>query len=150
MENLILENPFPSKAKNSSFCTPMSEGAAQEYVMAVMLESGDHNVDMEGLRSENILTIEIILRRIEAYNLPITFTPTGLIAAYAMTENVPGRAVALLIDCLTVFEGKTVTASMLAELYPYGFYSEKTFEDYVDNHLKQVDFRNSVKWATLY
>ena len=83
-------------------------------------------------------------------NLPISFTPEGLIAAYALTENVVGRAIALLIDCLTKWEGQKITASMLADLYPYGFYSEETFSKYVNDYLKNPELRSNIKWAEIY
>lgn len=145
-----LTTPFLENAGKNIGCSPMSEGASQEYVMAVMLESGEHSVPMEQLRDEKIFVIEILLKRIEVHNLPIKFTPEGLIAAYAMTENNPGRAVVLLIDCLTKHEGETVNAGMLAELYPYGFYSEETMCDYIDNYLKNPEVKPKVKWAELY
>jgi len=146
-----INTPFLDNAQKNIGCAPMSEGAAQEYVMAVMMESsGEKAIPMEELRKERIHSIEILLKRIEVLKLPITFTPEGLIAAYAMTENNPGRAVTLLIDCLTEHEGGTINASMLADMYPYGFYNEETFTDYVDNYLKNPDTRNQIKWAEIY
>jgi len=146
-----LETPFLSNAQKNIGCAPMSEGAAQEYTIAVMLESAcEKSIPRDELRKEQIPVIEIILKRIEVLNLPITFTPEGLMAAYAMTEGNPGRAVTILIDCLTEHEGKTVNASMLADMYPYGFYSEETFTDYVDNYLKNPEVRNQIKWAEIY
>jgi hypothetical protein len=143
--------PFLEEAQLGRGCSPMSEGAIQEYTMAVMLETaGDNPVPLEELRQQNIFVIEVILKRIEVMNLPISFTPEGLIAAYALTENVVGRAIALLIDCLTKWEGQTVTASMLADLYPFGFYSEETFSKYVNDYLKNPDLRSKIKWAEIY
>jgi len=143
--------PFLDNAQKNIGCAPMSEGASQEYVMAVMMETaGDKAIPMDELRKERIHVIEIVLKRIEVLGLPITFTPEGLVAAYAMTENNPGRAVIMLIDCLTKHEGGTVTASMLADLYPYGFYSEETVIDYVDNYLKNPETRSQIKWAEIY
>jgi hypothetical protein len=143
--------PFLEDARTGKGCSRMSDGAAKEYVMAVMLESqGEKALTMEQLREENVFAVEVIMKRIEAYGLPISFTPEGLIGAYALSENIPGRVVVLLIDCLTKFEGQTVTASMLADLYPFGFYSEETFTRYVDKYLKDKDMRPRVRWACIY
>ncbi len=145
-----LNTPFLNDAKKGIGCKAMSDGATEEYVMAVMMETSGHKIPIEELRNEKIFAIEVLMKRIEAMQLPISFTPTGLIAAYALVENNPGRAVVLLIDCLTAFEGKTVTAAMLADLYPYGFYSEETFMKYVDDYLKNVEKRSQIKWASIY
>ena len=148
---MSVTTPFLDNASKNIGCAPMSEGAAQEYTMAVMLESsGDKAIPLKELRKENITVIEIILKRIQVLNLPIEFTPEGLIAAYAMTENVAGRGVALLIDCLTKHEGEVINASMLADMYPYGFYNDVTFTDYVDNYLKNEEVRDDIKWAGIY
>jgi len=143
--------PFLEDAMKGKGCSPMSEGAMQEYAMAVMMETmGEKAIPMDELRKERIHVIEIMVKRIEVFKLPIEFTPEGLIASYAMTENNPGRAVTLLIDCLTKHEGKTVNASMLADMYPHGFYSEETLMDYVDNYLRNIEIRNQIKWAEIY
>ena len=146
-----ITTPFLENAKKNIGCAPMSDGAAQEYAMSVMMESnGEKVVTLEDLREENIFVIEAILKRITVLNLPIEFTPEGLIAAYAFTENVVGRAMLLLIDCLTLFEGKKVNANMLADVYPFGFYNEETSEDYINNYLKNKDIRDNIKWAGIY
>jgi len=143
----MIEAPFLKLAKKGIGTAPMNDGTVQEYTMAVMMEStGENAVSLKELRKLEIFVIEVILKRIEVYNLPIKFTPEGLIAAYAITENNPGRAIALLIDCLTQWEGQTVKAAMLADIYPFGFYNEETFTDYVDNYLKP----SKIKWAELY
>ena len=144
-------NDFLSNVQKGVGSAPMSEGACNDYAMAVMMESSEEQrVDLEELRKLNILSIEIILKRIEVLKLPIAFTPEGLLASYAMCENTPGRAVAILIDCLTSFESKTVTAGMLADLYPHGFYNEETFTKYVDNILKNPEVKNQIKWSNIY
>lgn len=143
--------PFLEEASSGKGCSRMSDGAAQEYTMAVMLEStGETVMTLDQLREENVFVIEILLRRIEALCLPIKFTPEGLIGAYALSENIPGRAIVLLMDCLTKYEGMTVTASMLADLYPFGFYSEETMTKYVDGYIKDKDMRQRVRWACIY
>lgn len=143
--------PFLEDARVGKGCSRMSEGAAKEYVMAVMLESQeDKALTMEELRAENVFAVEVIMKRIEGMALPIQFTPEGLIGAYALSENIPGRAIVLLMDCLTKYEGKTVNASMLADLYPFGFYSEETFTRYVEEYLKDKDMRPRVRWACIY
>ena len=143
--------PFLDNASKNIGCAPMSDGAIQEYAMAVMMESSDEKaIPMLELRKEKIPIIEIIMKRIEVLDLPIVFTPEGLIAAYALTENNPGRAMILLIDCLTQHEGKTVNASMLADMYPFGFYSGSTVEDYINNYLKNEDIKKNIKWGWIY
>lgn len=145
-----IQAPFLEEAKKGKGCSPMSEGATQEYCMAVMMETGGHAIPLEELREQNIFVIEVILKRIEVMGLPIEFSPAALVGAYAMTENNVGRGMALLIDCLTEHEGKTMTASMLADMYPYGFYSEETFTSYVDDYLKNPEMKPKVKWAEIY
>ena len=66
--------------------------------------------------------------------------------AEMLTKGVPGKGVALLIDCLTKHKGETITLKELTELYPWGFYKEEVCEDYIDNYLKP----KKVKWAELY
>lgn len=91
------------------------------------------------------LLSQIVKKRIEALKLPIKFTDWGLMAINALVR-VPGAAVALLIDALTMFENKEVTVSDLCELYPFGFYDEESFEKYIDDFLKP----RKVKWAEIY
>jgi len=146
-----LETPFLNNAQNNIGCAQMSEGAYDELAWAIAWDSDEDKVpQMEFLRENKITVIEIILKRLEVLNLPIKFTPGGLIGAFAMTEGNPGRGVTLLIDCLTKHEGKTINASMLADMYPFGFYNEETFTDYVDNYLRNIEVRNQIKWAEIY
>ena len=142
--------PFLEDAAKGVGCEPLQKGPMEEYTWAVALETSGQKVSLEELRDKRIFSIEVLLKRIEVLNLPIEFNPTGLIAAYAMSNNNPGRIVTLLIDCLTKYEGKTVTACMLADLYPYGFYNEETFAKYVDDYLKNPEVRGKVKWGTIY
>jgi len=145
-----ITTPFLEKAKIGQGCVRMSEGATQEYTMAVMMETMGNGITMDQLRQERVPIIEIIMKRVEVMGLPINFTPEGLIAAFALSEGNPGRAMTILIDCLTEHEGGTVNASMLADMYPFGCYSEETMTDYVDNYLKDPEKRPKIKWAGIY
>jgi len=142
--------PFLKEAQKGKGCSPMSDGAITDYAHAVGLETSGCAPSMDELRDVKVLIIEIILKRIEVLSLPIKFTTTGLLGAYAFTENNPGKAMILLIDCLTIYEGKTITAEMLADIYPFGFYSEDTTNSYVDDYFKNLEVRPYVKWAEIY
>ena len=84
-------------------------------------------------------------KRIEAFNLPIKFTPLALLSFTAFATNI-GGAITILIDCLGKFEGQEVTVEKLCDLYPYGWYTEESFAKYVDEYLKPQKF----EWAKVY
>jgi hypothetical protein len=77
--------------------------------------------------------------------LPIEFTKPALFAICCFTD-IPGGAVVFLIDALNQFEGKTVTAAMLGDLYPWGFYTEESLFKYIDGEIKT----RTKKWSEVY
>lgn len=90
--------------------------------------------------------IKVIEKRIDVLNLPVKFTPNALYSTMVFCENV-GSAIVFLIDALTKFEGEEVTLNMVyTELYPNGFYTRESFEDYIDNYIKP----KNVKWSEIY
>jgi len=87
----------------------------------------------------------VIEKRVTVMKLPISFTLEGYLAIAALCQN-PGQAVVLLVDCLTHYKDKLVTAAHLAELYPWGFYNQKVFENIVVNFMKP----KKVEWSEIY
>lgn len=126
---------------------PMDQKKSELFVMASMAEALPGSTDRVGLEKDldQQFFIKVLNARIEGMKLPIKFTPEGKLAILALSEVV-GAAVVILIDCLNAFEGKEVTAGMLADLYPVGFYDEKTFHRYVEDYLKP----RKCKWADVY
>lgn len=122
---------------------PLSEEQAKLFLGCLISES--RGVGMALSEAEWLFLSQIVRKRIEVMKLPIKFTDQALLAINALTD-IPGGAVVIIVDALTRHEGETITVDKLAELYPFGFYDEGTFTDYVDNHLKP----HRVKWAEVY
>src|SRR5512137_2310528 len=119
----------------------MSNIKSQLYLVGCLTDS-------EGKPSPSIdeqFLVQILNKRIEVHKLPISFSDGAKLCVLALTDR-PGSVVALLIDCLTNFEGQTVTSKQLADLYPVGFYDEPTMIRYIDEYLKP----KKVKWAEIY
>jgi len=136
----FIENPFIEKANSEEFTARLTESQCKILISIVSAKSLEEEL-------KNLFIPQIILKRIDAFKLGISFTPKalGIIDVFAM--NNPGRAVIILIDCLTKFGEVEVNDSMLCkDLYPYGFYNMDTFVDYVENYLKS----KKVRWSTLY
>ena len=135
---------FLEKAQSNQHTTPLGDEACKLYVMLTMAEMKGKDVPLDDeLKSHGTKILE---KRIEVLKLPIEFTNNAKIAIDCFTLGNPGKTVALLIDCLTKYEGQKVSVSMLSDVYPFGFYNEETFEDYVDNYLKT----NKAKWSEIY
>ena len=116
---------------------PFGKETAQMYMMCALAESQNLPMQGESKESPDPFSVKVMKKRIEAYKLPISFTIAGWLATLAFTRDNPGRAVTLLIDALNFFPaGTEVTALKLGDLYPWGPYTEKAFENYVDNYLK--------------
>jgi len=144
-------NPLEKWSRSSKqHFKPMSEDAAKLFLEAVVVESslykqGRDAFDFNIPENERSLAMQIILKRVEALKLPIKFSPLALCALEAFADN-PGKVVVILIDCLCKFPNQTVDVQKLSEVYPWGFYKEDAFDDYVDNYLKP---RKSM-WAEIY
>jgi hypothetical protein len=124
---------------------PMSEEGALVFAKACIAENLESPFPKDLKENPLWFLPSIIEKRIEAYKLPIKFTDYGYVAMMAMVDR-PGTAIIVLIDALTRFEGQTIDANKLADLYPNGFYTEETCMDYIDNYLKP----KKVKWSEIY
>lgn len=128
---------------------PMSEKIVKGFIALCIIDAAPQNdkkLEVESkLLSDLPFVSKIVLNRIEEMKLPITFTPVALSAIACFAWN-PGTAVVLLIDALTRHENEVVDLDKLTELYPDGFYTEKTFVDYIDNYIKP----RKVKWSEIY
>jgi hypothetical protein len=136
----VIENTW-AKGLNPKY-EPMNEEQCKVFITAVMLEQKKETSIPE---VEGHFFLKILNKRIEAGKLPISFTAPAKMAVLALVDRA-GSVVALLIDCLNAFEGKTVTVDDLANLYPTGFYDEPTLMRYIDSYLKH----RQVKWSELY
>ena len=122
---------------------PLSHEDAKSLFQFMMLEKDNVEVPDEDLK--DFFLAQIVKSRIDGMKLPVKYTNLGLVAINCFAHN-PGQAVALLIDFLTRYENETITVDKLCKLYPFGFYTDEAFTDYVDNRLKT----KSVKWAEIY
>lgn len=150
----LQENTFISKLQYSANCAQMVIKQFEMLMLAAytyVKECEDPKRYKQKLE-ENSDTLpmipKIIRKRIEVMQLPINFTISGLIAIDALACGNPGKAIAILIDCLTSFEGNLAVSAddLINKIYPNGFYSDDVFIDYVDNYIKQ----RKVKWAEIY
>jgi hypothetical protein len=140
---------FLNKAQSLQFTTPLKEKEAELFAMAVLLEqktgrtlSADKIED-----KEKSIAMDIIFKRIKAFNLPIGFTIPGIIALECLAGGSPGHLVVILIDCLNKYEDKMdVSLKDLSDIYPFGFYNDTVFGDYVDNYIKE----KKIKWSFIY
>ena len=122
---------------------PMNEEQSRLFI-SIMLAS---QVDKAVLPEDDLpFVIQIVQKRIEAMKLPIDFDTTGLLAALILSDGNPGKMVTILIDSLTKYEGQTVTIEEISEVYPWGFYTDESFEEYVEKYLKT----RKCKWGHIY
>lgn len=122
---------------------PMSEEQTKLFMTASMLSLQQKNEPFDEI--ERTFLIQILMKRITAMKLPISFTGPGKLAVLALVE-IPGELIALLIDCLNAYEGKSVGPQEVADLYPVGFYTKDSFEEYVDKFISA----KKVKWHEVY
>ena len=149
MENVPVELPlsiFPDKAQEPNNTNPMSLEATTSFCSLVMFDQRNRQTvkDINELKADH--SCELILKRIEAFKLPISFTPNALFALSLLAEGVPGMLVIGLIDSLTKFEGQEVSFNDIVKLYPFGMYNADVGRDYIDNYLKP----RAVKWSFVY
>lgn len=115
-------------------------------LLFIELEGNEEKLKQIEEDSESLSFLSKIVKvRIEGLNLPIKFTTLALIAVNCFCDRA-GAAVLLLIDALNKFDGQTVTVQKLCELYPVGFYNEKTFLDIIDKQIKT----KKLKWSDIY
>jgi hypothetical protein len=126
----------------------LTKTRAELFIKATLLEmtfndAGTPEKDLPELGK--ILGIQILDKRIDVMKLPIKFTAPAKMAVLAYVDS-PGKIIALLIDCLTAYEGQTVDVAKLVSLYPDGFYTQECFEKYVEELIKP----KKIKWAEIY
>lgn len=139
--------PVPIEGFNPKF-KPLTSFGSEIWMHAMFSEaektkSGE---DIFELPEKMTPTMQIIQKRIDVMELPIKFTAAALVATVGLSEENPGRAVTILIDCLRKFPEGEVDTEKLSLLYPTGFYDDQTFADYIDNYLKP----RKIEWAKIY
>lgn len=117
------------------------------------VDKNDFDPNERGI--DDFLPLQIILKRIEAFDLPIKFTQSGL-AASIIWATTPGRGMAFLIDCLKSDtklslwkelkeNGKkfkeedklSLDACYISEkVYPWGVMTDDNLCYYIDTYLK--------------
>jgi len=124
---------------------PLEDDQMKCLATALFAEHEGSPVNLKETDADYPVLLAIMDKRIKVLELPISFNPYAKIGLLALV-NGPGALVALLIDALNKFEGQVVTVQMLCDLYPFGFYDDPSFTDYVDNYLKA----RKVKWSEIY
>jgi len=138
---------FYKKAQERKSTISLTEKAAEIYMVLTLAENRGIKDELKIPEKDFPFTSKIVQKRIEFLKLPINFSKVALFAIDVFAMGNPGKAVALLVDCLTKYEGNlNISVKDLTELYPWGFYNTETFEDYIDNYLKP----RKVKWAEIY
>lgn len=128
--------------KHSPRYEPLSDDASKLLITLLINEQAGNEPKAD---AELPFLSAIVAKRISGMKLPITFSPIALLAVNAFVDR-PGSAVVLLMDALTKFEGQTVTASSLCDLYPSGFYDEESLTTLIDDVVKP----RKCKWAEIY
>ena len=130
-------------SKSKQFTEPMDKEQSELFLYAVLLEE---KPDIKISENAYPFGSQVVKKRVEALKLPISFTPGGYLALGILSNSNPGRAVIALFDCLSEYEGKTVSSKDVADLYPWGFYNEDSCTDIIDNWMKP----RKHKWAHIY
>lgn len=139
-EKKVSQYPDSKSKENMS---PLDEEGAELY--ALCLHSAWDEARNPLPQDCMPLGSQIIHARIIGMKLPIKFTDSALVAASALGIN-PGKAVVVLCDCLSAYEGGTVTIEKLTDLYPWGFYKDEVFRQIVDEWMKT----GKHKWSHVY
>ena len=140
---------FLEKAQSLQFTSPMKPAEAKLFAMAVLLEQSSGRALLADTIDENekSMAMDVVLKRIKAFDLPIGFTIPGLVALECLAGGNAGSLIVILIDCLNKYEGRMdVSLKDLSDIYPFGFYNDEVFTDYVDNYLKP----RKLKWSQIY
>ena len=115
----------------------------QTELFATVLLSGD----MEEISDKEAPhPLKILRKRIEVLELPIKFSPKAELLSLIVTDGNPGKMMTVLIEALSNYENKTVDADEIAELYPWGFYTEDSVMELIDNYFKT----RKAKWSEIY
>jgi len=120
----------------------MTEEQTEMLMKVLFTKEKDINIPDDNIP----FVLQILDKRIKAAKLPIKFSVKGKFAAMVLSSGNPGRIVTILIDCLTEYEGQTVTDEMICNIYPWGFYNNNSFFEYVEKYLKP----RRVKWSQIY
>lgn len=122
---------------------PMTQDQSKLFITACLAKEQDI---AKSLKANNMFVIQVLEKRIKAFELPITFTAKGKLAAMAISDGNPGKMITILIECLTKYEGEEIDDNKLSYLYPMGFYDDNSFINLVDNYFKT----RNVKWSEIY
>jgi len=121
----------------------LSQEDAAFLLQALAIERTGQDLPPEDVEAS--LLASIVKKRIDVLQLPVKYTTLGLLSIGCFAKN-PGKAIVVLIDFLEKFENETITAEKLCTLYPWGFYNERSFTDYVDNFIRA----GKARWAKIY
>lgn len=133
-------------SKSVKHTEPMSRDQSEGFIYAVLADEKSENLREESWEELLPFGALVVKKRVEMLKLPISFTIGGYLALGVLSNGNPGRAVISLCDCLSEYEGKTVSAKEVADLYPWGFYNEDSLVDIIDNWMKTKKH----KWNHIY
>ena len=126
---------------------PMSTEQSEVFIQLTMMGKEARIEAIDKMRTTQSIC-NLAIKRIESLNLPIDLDVCFLIDIFA--EGVPGRAVFMIIDLMNYYEDNLKEVNMKAdwdvavtEIYPWGFYSNETIVNIVDNYVKTNKLRNS-------
>lgn len=142
---------------------PLEQDQMEIFAMLTIGEMDGKSIEVP--EKEKPFFISVIETRISGMNLPIRFTPNALYTSMAFCKVV-GDSVVFLVDCLrakvpkeTYLKWKEDSGSITEEdivevnvndiamsVYPNGYHTESSFEDYIDNFLKPRE----IEWAEIY
>ena len=129
---------------------PMDKDQSEMFIKLVMAEAMEQKGDAKPLppiAEEDLpFTSKVVAKRIEALSLPISFNTFGYLTIEVFARGNPGRAVTILIDCLTEYEGEEIGTNELSKLYPWGFYTEEALIEKIDYEFKP----HEVLWSEIY
>jgi hypothetical protein len=141
---------FSAKLQFPENAEPMPEDVLEIFTIAATVEAAfkRHKREIPSIEEgEGPSVRSLVEKRIKAFDLPIGFTPTGIIAIECLSGGNPGRVVVILIDCLNKFRPRRdVGLEDISKIYPHGFYKKEALKDYVDNYIKP----RKIEWSSIY
>lgn len=143
---------FYEKAQQKENTKPLASDAAYLFAISAMLDQ--LSTPREVAESEYPqfgFVPAVIGKRLSVLGLDgIAFAESGIAGLNAIADGNPGRAIVVLIDLLTKYsepgKKKLITSVDLADIYPFGHYSDEVLRDYIDNYIKP----RKVKWSEIY
>ena len=111
---------------------PLGKDVISDLFTAIQMDQGSKDpvsfgtFASIGIKEEEVpFGIGLVLKRIDAMKLPISFTLGGILT-FGIIPDRAAAAVIMLIDLLEEYKGKTVTVEDVFTAYPYGFYKEES------------------------